>query len=175
MLVSGGTKWCLYSWLWNSSRHFFPLGEAWLCHSRSLQNSAASIWTLLAAFPSLGCSGEAFGKDVSILGFLPVSIATLLLLLRLPFLASSLHMPCFQFFFCKLILLMWCECHEFSPLPLGFLAWPSSFFLCPISSCQPWLSTIEDACPHLPICLCLSYSINPAFSLPSHQFWTFWY
>lgn len=108
---------------------FSPSGKAWLCHSQSLQTSAASIRALLAFSPSLGCSAEPFGKDVSILGLLPASIVILslrLLLLR-SFLALSLSMPCFLLFG-KLILLMWWECHEFSTLPLGFLAWPSTFF-----------------------------------------------
>lgn len=56
----------------------------------------------------------------------------------------------------KLILLMGSECHEFFLLPVGFLPLPSIFSpLCPISSCQAWLSTMQDACLCSPICPCL--------------------
>lgn len=57
------------------------------------------------------------------------NIITLSLLLLLFFFTLSVHKPC-ALFFGKLILLKWCVCHEFSPSPLGFLAWPSSFFPC---------------------------------------------
>lgn len=41
--IANGKNWCLHSWFWNNARHFFPSGEAWLCHIWSLQTSAASI------------------------------------------------------------------------------------------------------------------------------------
>ena len=75
-------NWCLYSCFWNNSRQFFPLGEAWLCHSRSLQTSAASIRALLTPPPPLAAA-VSHGKDVSILGFLPPSMAIVSLLLLL--------------------------------------------------------------------------------------------
>lgn len=98
--------------------------------SRPLLHRYEPCWL----FPSLGCSGETFGKDVSPLWFPLASVAILSLPLLLPlfFLALSLLMPRFHFSFfslCKLILLMWCESHEFSHSPLGILAWPSRFFM----------------------------------------------
>lgn len=110
-------------------------------------------------FPSLGCSAGPFGKDVSILGLLPASIAilSLRLLLLHSFLALSLSMPCFLFFG-KLILLMWWECHEFSTSPLGFLAWPSSFFNVlyqVVSLGCPLFRMLALACPSVSVSLTL--------------------
>lgn len=174
LLVSISKNWCLHSWLWNNSRHFFPSGEAWLCHAQSLQTSAASIGALLA-FPSLGCSSEPFGKDVSTLGFLSSInrniITSLLVYFLLPYLSICPALCFLVNWYC------WCDVKVMNFLLRlwGFLSDLAVFFLCPISSCQPWLSTIQYACPRLPICLCLSYSFNPAFFLHSHQFWTLWY
>lgn len=68
----------------------------------------------------------------------------------------------------------WCDVNVMNFLLClwGFLPDLAVFPLCPISSCQPWLSTVQEACPRSPICLCLSYSVNPAFLLGFPQFWT---
>lgn len=151
-----------------------PPGEVWLCHSRSLQTSAASIRALLTLPPSFGCSSEPFVKRC-FYTWVSTSINSNTITLSPSLLSCPVSLAFCSFFFGKLILLMWSECHEVSPSRLDFLAWPSRFFfLYPISSCQPRLSTIQDACP-CSICLCLSYSVNPAFFPRFHQFRTLWY
>ena len=144
--------------------------------SRPLLHRYEPCWL----FPSLGCSSETFGKDVSPLWFplASVAILSLPLLLLLFFLALSLLMPRFHFFLFVLCVNWYCWCYvKVMNFPIGLWVFLPDLadFLWPISSCQPRLSTIQDPCTLWPICLCPSYSVNPAFFLSFHQIWALWY
>lgn len=162
-LVSIGKNWCVCSWLQNNSL-FFPLWRR-LAVSFCISPDLCCINTNSADSPPHLATAA---NDWKRCFYTWVSKASITILSLSLFLSLSVFL-----FLSKLILLMWCECHEVSLLCLNFLSWLNFFFNL-ISSVQSWLSTIQSACP-CSICLCLSYLVNPAFIPRFHQFRSLWH